>query len=193
MSGASLYLALIHYPVMNKRGERIASAVTNLDLHDIARAARTYGVRGYYVVTPLSDQQSLVRQLLHHWDQGAGAAYNPARHRALAVVRLKSSLAEASTEIQKEAGQAPLWIATCARAARATVGYGQLREQLQTGDRPLLICLGTAWGLCPDFIKGADALLSPIQGASEYNHLSVRSAAAIILDRLMGERYSHNI
>lgn len=188
MSGASLYLALIHYPVMNKRGERIASAVTNLDLHDIARAARTYGVRGYYVVTPLDDQQGLVRQLLHHWDQGAGAAYNPDRHQALSVVRLKGSLAEAITDIREESGRTPLRIATCARAERATVGYARLRRHLQTGDPPVLICLGTAWGLCPDFIEGADGLLSPIQGAGDYNHLSVRSAAAIILDRLLGAR-----
>jgi len=31
-----------------------------------------------------------------------------------------------------------------------------------------------------------DHRLAPIQGVSNYNHLSVRSAAAIILDRLLG-------
>ena len=43
-----------------KTAQMIASAVTNLDLHDIARACRTYGVNGYYVITPLEDQQVLV-------------------------------------------------------------------------------------------------------------------------------------
>ena len=49
----NLYVALIHHPVVNKNGMIIGSAVTNMDLHDIARAGRTFGVRGYYVVTPL--------------------------------------------------------------------------------------------------------------------------------------------
>ena len=39
-----LYLALVHYPVVNRRGEVIVSALINLDLHDIARAAKTFGV-----------------------------------------------------------------------------------------------------------------------------------------------------
>jgi len=32
-----------------------------------------------------------------------------------------------------------------------------------------------------------DMLLEPIEGYTDYNHLSVRSAAAIILDRLLGK------
>jgi len=49
------------------------------------------------------------------------------------------------------------------------------------------LVLGTAWGLSETFIGDADHVLDPIVGNSEYNHLSVRSAAAIILDRLMRE------
>ena len=60
----SVDLALIHYPVINKNREIIGSAVTNLDLHDIARAARTFGANGLYVVTPYRDQQILFRELL---------------------------------------------------------------------------------------------------------------------------------
>ncbi len=49
-------IALIHFPVINKLGETIGSAVTNLDIHDIARAARTFGVDRYYIITPYADQ-----------------------------------------------------------------------------------------------------------------------------------------
>ncbi|MCP4687771.1 MAG: RNA methyltransferase, partial [Desulfobacterales bacterium] len=38
LSTPNLHLALLHYPVVNKNGEPVASAVTNLDLHDISRA-----------------------------------------------------------------------------------------------------------------------------------------------------------
>src|SRR5689334_20766716 len=50
---ADLFLALIHYPVLNRNGHVITSAITSLDLHDIARSARTYGVRSMYVVHPV--------------------------------------------------------------------------------------------------------------------------------------------
>ena len=84
-------IALIHYPVINKSGETIGSAVTNLDIHDIARAARTFGVDEYYIVTPYADQQELVKEIIEHWQTGHGAQYNPARKSALALVRLADS------------------------------------------------------------------------------------------------------
>ena len=34
-----------------------------------------------------------------------------------------------------------------------------------------------------------DHILDPIRGRGQYNHLSVRSAAAIILDRMFGESW----
>nr|WP_246804284.1 RNA methyltransferase [Desulfosarcina cetonica] len=90
--GSRLYVALIHYPVIDKNGQIIASAVTNLDLHDIARACRTYGVAGYYIVTPLEDQIRLVKRILDHWTTGAGARYNPKRHQALELIRVERRL-----------------------------------------------------------------------------------------------------
>jgi hypothetical protein len=82
---AKLYVALIHYPVVDKNGDIIASAVTNLDLHDISRAAKTYGLKSFYVVTPLEDQRELVERIISHWTNGIGAAYNPKRP-ALATI-----------------------------------------------------------------------------------------------------------
>ncbi len=57
---------------------------------------------------------------------------------------------------------------------------------LREGDT-YLILFGTAWGIAKEVIEQADYILAPIQGNSNYNHLSVRSAAAIVLDRLLGD------
>ena len=38
-----------------------------------------------------------------------------------------------------------------------------------------------------EMMKQFDYIVEPIYGAGSYNHLCVRSAAAIILDRLLGE------
>ncbi|MDI6688413.1 MAG: RNA methyltransferase, partial [Desulfobacterales bacterium] len=75
----NLYVALTHYPVVNKNGGTITSAVTNLDLHDMSRAAKTYGVRSLYIVTPLADQKEFVEKIISHWLSGYGSIYNPKR------------------------------------------------------------------------------------------------------------------
>ena len=61
-----LYIGLLHYPVYNKNYETIASAITNTDLHDLARLARTYGAKKFFVITPLRDQQELAGRILKH-------------------------------------------------------------------------------------------------------------------------------
>ena len=63
----NIQVALLHYPVYNRQRQVIVSSVTNLDIHDIARAALTYGVSRFYMVTPLEDQLKLVQRLLAHW------------------------------------------------------------------------------------------------------------------------------
>jgi len=183
----SLYVALAHYPVVNKRGDTIASAVTNLDLHDISRAAKTYGVKRFYVVTPLADQQSLIARIISHWTQGVGAVYNPARRSALDLIRVKDSVAAAAEAVQGIEKVYPKTVATCARRYPSSIGFEEFRGMLQHG-RPHLLVFGTAWGLADPFISQADYILEPISGQTGYNHLSVRSAAGIILDRLVGTR-----
>lgn len=185
LSENNLYLALIHYPVVNKKGETIASAVTNLDLHDIARAARTYGVRSFYVVTPLKDQQTLVNQLISHWTGGAGAEYNPARKAALELIRIVHSVEDVQEDIRKQQDKKAVTVATCAKEHLRNLPFRRLRQMLDDGN-PYLLMFGTAWGLSPDFISAADHILEPVKGNTDYNHLSVRSAVSIILDRLLG-------
>ncbi len=170
----------------NRKAEVIASAVTNLDLHDISRAARTYGARAFYVVTPLSDQRDFVRKIVYHWTEGAGARYNPDRKAALKLVKIARSLEDALDEIADKKQGRPVTIVTDARPHPKSISYGRLREMLKS-DRGFLLIFGTAWGLTREFIQIADYVLSPITGPTSYNHLSVRSAASIVLDRLMGE------
>ena len=180
----NLHLALIHHPVLNKNGDVISSAVTNLDLHDIARAAKTFGARSYYVVTPLDDQAVLVERIVSHWVRGGGSVYNPRRRSALEMIRLRRSLNEVIAEITAQ-DRPPRIVVTSARSGEGGIGFERLRRQLE-GGAPHLLLLGTAWGLADEVLKAAHDRLAPIRGCGDYNHLSVRSAAAIILDRLMG-------
>ncbi|MEE8398859.1 MAG: RNA methyltransferase [Desulfobacterales bacterium] len=183
----NLHVVLIHYPVVNKNGEVIASAVTNLDLHDISRAAKTFGVRSFYVVTPLDDQRVFVDRIVGYWVKGAGAKYNPMRDEALKLISIKASLDEVVDEICADCGTRPEVVVTSARPRDRGLSYSDFHQMLKSG-RPYLLALGTAWGLSEDFIAEADHILDPIVGDTDYNHLSVRSAAAIMLDRLMGCR-----
>ena len=170
----------------NKNGDVIASAVTNLDLHDLARSARTYGVRRFYVVTPLEDQKSLAAKLVDHWVTGGGARYNPKRCQALQLIRIQDSLEQVIAEIEQADDRPPKIIATCARPLDRSMSYSALRGVLADG-APGLLLFGTAWGLAPDCLEAADIILDPVRGVGTYNHLSVRAAAAIILDRLCGD------
>lgn len=186
-STPNLHVALTHYPVINKNGDTIASAVTNLDLHDIARLAKTFGLPAFYVVTPLSDQKRLVGRIIAHWTRGAGASYNPKRREALELIRIKGSLQEVLAHIHKKRNHFPKTVVTCAKLKTGNISFDMFRDMLKDG-HPYLLILGTAWGLSESLIAEADYVLEPVRGVTDYNHLSVRSAAAIILDRLTGEK-----
>ena len=180
----NLYLALIHSPVVNKNGQIIGSALTNMDLHDIARAGRTFGVKAYYVVTPYEDQRTLAVQIMDHWTHGHGGRVNPARKSALERVRVADTFETVCTDIENEQGQAVIKVATSANSQGSTCSCQALGQELK-GNAPHVLVFGTAWGLAPEVINQCDHILEPIQGSGSYNHLSVRSAASIYLDRLI--------
>ncbi len=184
---SSVDIALIHYPVLNKAGEKIGSAVTNLDIHDIARAARTFGVGHYYLVTPYTDQHDLIQEITAHWQQGYGATYNPARKRALDMVSVSTSIEQTVDELTRIRGKKPQLVTTSAIARENSVSFRRCRNMIKDG-QPMLLLFGTAHGLAPEVMDMADLNLPPIAGKGEYNHLSVRSAVSIILDRLLGCR-----
>lgn len=181
----NLYLALVHYPVVNKDGKIITSAVTNLDLHDISRVAKTYGVGSFYVITPLADQKALIQKIVSHWVKGAGSAFNPKRREALELITIKDGLDDVIDHIRKNKGNLPKTVVTSAGNSNRDIRFKRFREMLENGT-PYLLIFGTGWGLSKQFMDEADYILGPILGNTDYNHLSVRSAAAIILDRLFG-------
>ncbi len=78
-------------------------------------------------------------------------------------------------------------IATSADRQDNSITCGDVQRELEQGT-PVLLLFGTAWGLAPEVMQSVDATLPPINGVGDFNHLSVRSAAAIILDRLSGNR-----
>lgn len=182
-----LYVALIHAPVYNKNMEQIATSITNLDLHDIARSAITYGVKSYYVVHPGQAQQDLARRIMGFWREGYGAEYNPNRYEAFELVHLASTLEEVITDIKNaNPGKNVFTTATDARLYPNTITYTDLRSRLENTEDVFLVLFGTGWGIIKEDMEKSDFILQPVYGYGEYNHLSVRSAAAIILDRLRG-------
>jgi len=183
-----LYVALLHHPVYDKNGAIVTTAVTNMDVHDIGRLARTFDVRGFYVCTPVETLQRLVARIITHWETGPGAAYNATRKQALALVRQAPDLDAAIADIDREVDQLPRVVATSARSGGRRLSHVALRRRLRDPGRPELLVFGTGWGLAPEVIDRCDDLLEPILGVGDYNHLSVRSAAAIILDRLRNDR-----
>ena len=187
-ASAELAIALLHHPVLNKRGETIGSAVTNLDLHDISRAARTYGVEKYFVATPYEDQRALVREITDHWQNGHGATANPARKEALSIIRAVDGFETIIEELRGKDNRRPLVVATSARKQDKLISYEALKIHLCQNKSPVLLLFGTAHGLAPEIMERADAVLPPIALHGDYNHLSVRSAVSIILDRLLGDR-----
>ncbi len=183
-----LAIALVHHPVLDGQGAVVTTAVTNLDVHDLARSARTYGCSDYFVVHPITAQRELVERILTHWTDGSSARRIPDRKEALSVLRIVPSLEDALGALGGR-DAVEVWV-TAARKLGDTLGFAEARARLEEGEgKPALLVFGTGWGLAPGVVQAADALLEPIRPVrGDYNHLSVRAACAIALDRLLGAR-----
>jgi hypothetical protein len=179
-----LYIALLHYPVYNKEGKVVTTAIVNMDIHDIARVSRTYGVQNFFVVNPLAAQREFADEILSHWRRGYGAVFNPSRREALELIRLKSNLEEVSAEIADQTGCRPQIIVTGANFKERILSYTDLKKMISNDNLPYLLIFGTGWGIADEIVRQADYRLEPITGIGNYNHLPVRSAAAIVLDRI---------
>lgn len=180
-----VYAALVHHPVIDRHGGVIAAAVTNLDLHDLGRLARTYGLAGVFIVTPLADQQDFARRIVGHWTDGPGAFHHPDRPDALRRVEVAPTIANAVAAVTAREGRRPLVSASGAREIPGAIGHAEWRRRHGAAG-PHLLLFGTAWGLAPEVFAASDIVLRPIPGVDGYNHLSVRCAAAILVDRLLG-------
>lgn len=177
-------VVLVHHPVLDRAGEIVTTAITNLDLHDIARSAHTFGLERYYVAHPVAAQRELASRVKEHWTAGSGAKRIPDRKPPMEGLCVVESLERAISDFDP---QAELWV-TSARKLSDTVPHQEARRRL-AGDGPgVLLVFGTGWGLAPSVTERAALRLEPILSprSDGFNHLSVRAAAAILFDRLLG-------
>ncbi len=174
--------ALLHHPVLDRGGSIVTTAVTNLDIHDISRSALTYGVSDFFVAHPVSAQRELVTRITSHWTDGAGARRIPDRKPAIEIVRVVESLEDSVAAL---GGDAEVWVTSARPSAQPMLDYAAARRRLMDVGPPVLLTFGTGWGLGGQIMADAAAQLAPIE-SDGYNHLSVRAAAAITFDRLLG-------
>jgi hypothetical protein len=184
----NFYLGLVHYPIKNKIGETVTTSVTNLDIHDISRSCRTFGIKKYFLITPLEIQRNLVNGILGHWEQDFANEYNPDRFEALSRAVAIENVQIAIDEIEKIEGKKPLIVVTGANFLTYDGDTSELTKKAERENIPCFLLFGTGWGLHEDVLNMSDFKLTPIlsQKSDGYNHLSVRSAVAIYLDRLFG-------
>ena len=181
-----LSVVLLHDQMLDKQGQLITSSLTLIDIHDIARSARTYGVDTAFFAHPSAHLRKLGQTLQRHWNEGFGATYNPNRKDALATVDIIEDLDEAIHKIDLRTGKLPKLVATSARSGSGRISFDTFKQELLPSGDPYLLMLGTGWGMSDPLLERADYFLEPIQGPTDYNHLSVRSACAIMLDRILG-------
>lgn len=186
---AAVYLGLVHYPIYNKNNAVITTAITNFDIHDIARTSRTYDIKRYFIIHPHESQAALAKEIIEYWQEGFGGEYNPDRREALSILDVVPDIAKAVQYIKETEGIEPLVVTTDARTYPNTVSYKKLRTEILEGTRPCLLLFGTGFGIEKNVMAEFDYILEPIYGPGDYNHLCVRGAAAIILDRLLGEAW----
>jgi hypothetical protein len=196
-----VYVALLHYPVYDKNYRIVATSITNYDIHDISRVAATYALGGYFMVTPLLSQQELCRRIIRHWVEGFGSQYNQTRQEAFSATELAGSLQEVLECLRERHQSPPKVIMTSARESVAqechkpVLQFPAARQELADNRTvPYVLVFGTGYGVEDQSIREfSDCILEPVYGNSGYNHLSVRSAAAIIIDRLFGQFSQSNI
>ncbi len=182
----NFYIGLVHGPIRSKDGQEITTSVTNLDIHDISRSARTFGFKKYFLITPIQNQQVMVKKILGFWESDNGLIYNPDRKEALAEATVVDKIQDAIQEITQLEGVAPLVVVTGANFEKYEGKEPELLKTIKALNRPMLLLFGTGWGLTQSVTDAADFRLEPIFGCAQdgYNHLSVRSAVAIYCDRL---------
>ncbi len=180
------YIGLVHGPIRSKDGQEITTSVTNLDIHDIARSARTFGFKRYFIITPIKNQQTMVKKILGFWETDSGLIYNPDRKNALSEAEVLDSIELAIEEVTKREGKKPCVVVTGANFDKFDGNESKLLEKIRLDGTPMLLLFGTGWGLTASVVEQADFRLGPIFGIANdgYNHLSVRSAVAIYCDRL---------
>ena len=184
---AQLFLALLHYPVLNRKGDTIASAITNLDLHDLARSCRYVRRAGVLYRDPAQGPAGPCKPDHGPLDRGHRRRNPPGKARGSQAFESGGKLLFGRCRIiTRRSGQTPFLWATTAKNGEIAIPHRGARRWLESESRPFLLLFGTGWGLAPEIFDTVDAVLEPIPGVNGYNHLPVRAAASIMLDRLLG-------
>ena len=184
----ALHVALVHYPILDAQGGIVTTAITNLDIHDIARSAKSFGCVSYFLVHPVAAQRELVERIQGHWREGASGKRIPDRKTALEIARDVPTLDDVFASFGGR-GEVELWATSARREGITVTTYAEGRELLATEGKPVCVLFGTGWGMPRSILDACDRLLEPIgSSVTSYNHLSVRAAAAITFDRLRGDR-----
>lgn len=181
---ANLYVALMHFPMKSLKGGVVATAITSLDVVDIARSCRTYGIKRYFIVHPLESQREIVHRILEFWLEE-----RPSRKEAVRIVSVQEDLEGCYQEVAREEGREPVIWGTSGKRGLPypRIGWKEARRYLREGENPVLLLFGTGNGMAEELLSACDALLPPVMEKSDYNYLSVRAAVAVILDRLKGD------
>jgi len=175
MKAARIDVALVHAPVLNRKGETATTAITPMDVHDFARTAAFYGVNTVYLVHPAKGMHDLVHDLTGYWQTGEGGNRNQGRREVLKSVKVVNCLEDVQSDHDYQ-----LWFTS----AQNMDGLSVPPVDLPNMHGNHLIVFGTAWGLDVESLPKANGWLSPIVGIGKVRHLSVRAALAIYLDRL---------
>ena len=175
--------ALVHYPVLDRQGGIVTTAITNLDIHDISRSAHTFGLSDYFLVHPVAAQRQLAERVRDHWLHGPGGKRIPDRQPPMRDLRIVESLEQALEALGPDT---ELWT-TSAKVRPENTTYDAARQRIAEGGAPVLLAFGTGWGLPKSVEERASCALEPISSPRQdgFNHLSVRAAAAITFWRLL--------
>ena len=180
---SNIYLGLVHHPVYNKFGDVVTTSITNLDIHDIARSCKTFGLKKFFIINPLNTQELLLNRILKFWKSDIALEYNSDRVQALSLIEYAVDIETAVKKISLQEDDC-LVVSTTAARLKQQISIYDLRKFKS----PVLLLFGTGNGLTKEIHEQADHVLKPIEGKENYNHLSVRSAVAIVLDRLSSEK-----
>ena len=183
MAATNYYVGLMHYPVYNKHKQIVTTSITNMDVHDISRVCCTYGIAKYILINPLQSQKQLYTKIINFW-QNKGKAYQPDRAEALNKITFAHSYEEACEYLKNQEKACPVVVTTSANRREKNIQYDYFHTEHDDGS-PVFVLFGTGYGLAEEIHQKADYALEPIESHSAYNHLSVRSAVAIVLDRLI--------
>ena len=183
---ANIYVGLVHYPVYDRKHKTVCTSITNLDLHDIARSCKTYGIMNFFVINPQESQKQIFIRLKKFWKSDFAKSYNIDRFDAFDIIEFVPDIPSAKVWIQKKFNRQPIVISTSARKTIGSLKYQEVRDIISKS-YPKLILFGTGDGLTDEVINQSNFHLQNISGVESYNHLSVRSAVAVTLDRLISE------